>query len=74
MHTNEWRNKKFCTFLFIVCEVAHQFVAVCKIWVVKGIVPVVEGLNIISLYAIDNPITRPEQPIYSIQNVRTFAR
>ena len=26
-----------------------------------------------NLYAIDNPITQTEHPIYSIQNVRTFA-
>ena len=39
-------------FLFIFCEVANYFVSVREIWVVKGIVPVDEGQNIISLYAI----------------------
>ena len=42
----------FSILLFIVCEVANHFVAVRKIWVVKGIVIVVEGLDIINLYAI----------------------
>ena len=54
----------FCIFLFIFCEVANHFVAVHKIWVVKDIVLVVEGLNIINLYAIYDPVTGPEQPIY----------
>ena len=34
--------------MLIFCEVANHFVAVCKIWVVKGIVLVVECLNIIN--------------------------
>ena len=38
---NKWRNKKFGIFLFIVCEVARNFVAVRNIWLAKGIVPVV---------------------------------
>ena len=54
----------FCIFLFIFCEVANHFIAVRKILVVKGIVLVVEGLNIINLYAIYDPVTGPEQPIY----------
>ena len=37
-----------------------------KILVVKGIVLVVEGLNIINLYAIYDPVTGPEQPIYVV--------
>ena len=37
-------NKMFCIFLFIFCEVANHFVAVRKIWAVKGIVLVVEGV------------------------------
>ena len=32
----------------------------------KGIVLVVEGLNIINLYAIYDPVTRPEQQIYIV--------
>ena len=32
----------------------------------KGIVLVVEGLNIINLYTIYDPVTGPEQPIYVI--------
>ena len=32
----------------------------------KGIVLVVEGLNIINLYAIYDPVTEPEQPIYIV--------
>ena len=32
----------------------------------KGIVLVVEGLNIINLYAIYDPVTGPEQPIYVV--------
>ena len=48
-NTNKRRNRKFCIFLFIICGVAHHFVAVLKIGVVKGIVPVVEGLNIINI-------------------------
>ena len=53
----------FCIFLFIFCEVANHFVSVRKIRVVKGIVPVAEGLNIINLYAIYDPVTGPEQQI-----------
>ena len=53
-------NKMFCIFLFIFCEVANHFVAVRKIGVAKGIVLVVEGLNIINLYAIYDPVTVPE--------------
>ena len=48
--------------MFAFCEVANHFVAVCKILVVKGIVLVVEDLNIINLYAIYDPVTGPEQP------------
>ena len=59
-------NRMFCIFLFIFCEVANHFVAVCKIWVVKGIVLVVEGLNIINLYAIFDAVTGLEQPIYVV--------
>ena len=59
-------NRMFCVFDFIFCEVANHFVAVRKIWVVKGIVLVVEGLNIINLYAIYDPVTGPEQPIYVV--------
>ena len=32
----------------------------------KGFVLVVEGLNIINLYAIYDPVTGPEQPIYVV--------
>ena len=56
----------FCIVLFIFCEVANHFVAVLKILVVKGIVLVVEGLNIISLYAIYDLITGPEQPVHVV--------
>ena len=56
----------FCIFLFIFCEVASQFVAVHKNWKVKGIVPVVEGLNIIDLYAIYDQVTGQEQLIYVV--------
>ena len=48
------------------CEVANHFVAVRKILVVKGIVLVVEGLNIINLYAIYDQVTGPEQPIFVV--------
>ena len=58
--------RMFCIFLFIFCEVANHFVVVRKIWVVKGIVLVVEGLNIINLYAIYDPVTGPEQPVYVV--------
>ena len=57
-------NGKFWIFLFIFCEVASQVVAVHLIWVVNGIVPVVDGLNKINLYAIYDPVIGPEQPIY----------
>ena len=40
-------------------------VAVREILVVKDIVSVVEGLNIINLYAIDVPVTE-QQPIYVV--------
>ena len=56
----------FCIFLFIFCEVANHFVAVRKILVVNGIVLVVEGLNVIFLYAVYDPVTGPEQPIYVV--------
>ena len=59
-------NRMFCIFLFIFCEAANNFVAVRKICVVKGIVLVVEGLYIINLYAIYEPVTGPEQPIYVV--------
>ena len=62
-NTNQGMNRMFCTFLFIFCEVANHFVAVRKIKVVKGIVLVVEGLNIINLYASYDPVPGPEQPI-----------
>ena len=58
--------RMFYIFLFIFCEVANHFVAVRKIGVVKGIVLVVEGLNIINLYAIYDPVTGPEQLIYVV--------
>ena len=41
-----------------------------KILVAKGIVLVVEGLNIINLYAIYDPVTGPEQPIYVVLYVQ----
>ena len=56
-------NRMFCIFLFIFCELANHFVAVHKIWVVNGIVIVVEGLNIINLYVIYDLVTGPEQPL-----------
>ena len=56
----------FCIFLFIFCEVANHFVAVHKILVVNGIFLVVKGLNIINLYAIYDPVTGTEQPIYVV--------
>ena len=59
-------NRKFCIFLFIFCEDVNHFVAVHKIWVVKCIVPVVEGLNIINLYEIYDPVTLQEQPTYVV--------
>ena len=40
-------NRIFRIFVFIFYEVANHFEAVRKIWVVKGNVLVVEGLNII---------------------------
>ena len=64
-NTNKWMIRMFYIFLFFfLCEVANHFVAVRKIWVVKRIVLVVEGQNIINLYAIYDPVTGPEQPIY----------
>ena len=48
------------------CEVANHFVAVREISAVKGIVLVVEGLNIFNLYAIHDLVTGPEQPIYEV--------
>ena len=36
----------------------------------KDIVLVVEGLNIINLYAIYDPVTGPEQPIYVVRFVQ----
>ena len=59
-------NRMFCIFVFIFCEGANHFVAVPKIWVVKGIVLVVESLNTTNLYAIYDPVTGPEQPIYVV--------
>ena len=63
---NKRINEMFCIFLFIFCEVANHFVAVRKLRVVKDIVQVVEGLNIINLYAIYDPVTGSEQPIYVV--------
>ena len=65
-NTNKWMNRMFCIFLFIFCKVANHFVAVHKIQVVKDIVPVVECLNIINLYAFYDPATGPEQQIYVV--------
>ena len=62
---NKWIYRKFCIFLFIFVKL-QTFVAVCKIWVVKAIVPVVEGLNIISLYTFYELVTGPKQPIYVV--------
>ena len=59
-------NRMFCIFLFIFCEDANYFVAVRKIGVVNGIVLVVEGLNRINLFAIYDPVTRPEQQVYIV--------
>ena len=56
----------FAYFCLFFCEVANHFIAVRKILVVKGIVLVVEGINIINLYAIYDPVTGPEQPIYVV--------
>ena len=56
-------NKKFCISFY---EVANHFVAVRNILVARGIVLVDEGLNIINLYAIYDPVTGPEQPIYVV--------
>ena len=69
-NTNKWMNRMFCIFLFIFCLVAKHSVAVRKIWVDKGIVLVVEGLNIINLYAIYDPVTGQEQPIYIVRCVQ----
>ena len=55
-----------CIFLFIFVKLqSYHFVAVHEIWVVKGIVSVVEGLNKINLYAIDVRVTG-QQPIYVV--------
>ena len=59
-------NIMLCIFLFIFCEDANHFVAVRIIGVVNGIELVVEGLNRISLFAIYDPVTRPEQQIYIV--------
>ena len=48
------------------CEVANHFVAERKIGVVKGIVLVFEGLNIIHLYAFYDPVTGPEKPLFVV--------
>ena len=66
-------NRKFCIFLFIVCKVAHYFVAVLKIWVIK----VVKGLNIINLYAVNDLITGPDPAdiqyyAYSMKSLNNF--
>ena len=52
--------------MFIVCEGVLQFVDVQKIRAVPCILPVVECLNIINMYAVDDPITGTEHLIYSI--------
>ena len=62
-NTNKLINRMFYIFQFSFCEVANHFVYVRKILVVKGIVLVVDGLNIINLYAIYDPVTGPKQPI-----------
>ena len=59
-------NRMSCIFLFIFYEVANHFAAVHKLWVVKGIVLVIEGLNIINLYAIYDQVTGPEKLIYVV--------
>ena len=66
-NTNKRTNRMFLRFSVYFCEVANHFVAVRKILVVKGIsVLVVEGLDIINLYAIYDPVTEPEQPVYVV--------
>ena len=57
-------NKKFCIFPFICSFFANHFEAVHKIRLVKGIVPMVEGLNKINLYEIYDLVTGPEKQIY----------
>ena len=59
-------NRKFCIFLFIFCEVANHFVALCKILSSQWHLTVVEGLNITILYAINDPVTGPKQSIYVV--------
>ena len=58
-------NGKFYIILFIFLWSCKPFCSLREIWVVKGIVPVVEGLNIINLYANYDQVTGPEQPICS---------
>ena len=67
-------NRTLRIFLFIFCEVANHFVAVRKISVLKGIVLEVEGLYIINLYAIYDPFTGQEQPIYVVLCVQYESR
>ena len=46
--TNKLMNGKFYIILFIFLWSCKPFRSLRKIWEVKGIVPVVEGLNIIN--------------------------
>ena len=57
-------------FLFIFCEVTNHFATVRKRWVVKGIVPLIESLNIINLYAVDDLVTGPEQRINVVLGIQ----
>ena len=47
-------------------KLQNHFVAVRKICVVKGIVLIVKGLNIINLYAIYDLVTGPEQLVFVV--------
>ena len=67
-NTNEYMNKIVACILLINCGDAHRLVDVCKIWVVEGIVPVIEGLNS-KFAAFNDPITGSEHRIYKTMSI-----
>ena len=67
-YTSVWKVLHISVYFF--CEVTNHFATVRKSWVVKGIVPVIEGLNIINLYAISDPVTGPEQRINVVLGIQ----
>ena len=63
INKNAWRNRTFCTFLFIVCGAGHHLVGVRTMLSSQGHCTSRWGPNKITV-GIENPVTEPEHPMY----------